>query len=339
LAFDVFSNLFIADDNNSRIYKVDINGIITIVAGNGIRGYSGDGGVATNASLYLFSYGGPSGVACDASGSLYIADYGNERVRKVDTNGIITTVAGNGSYSYSGDGGAATNASLNPYGVAFNASGNLFIADYYNSRIRDVNLATYPTLMLTGINVTNAGNYTVVVSSPYGSVTSSVVALYMPPYITVQPQNASVVLASNATFSVTASGPSPLNYQWLFGGTNLAVATNASYAISNVQPTNAGSYSVTVTNYYGSVTSSTASLTVTLPPIVPTFTQTNGSSDFGFTWSAIPGVTYQVQYKTNLAQADWINLGDPITTTNPAASILDSFGTDPERFYRVQLVQ
>jgi hypothetical protein len=192
---------------------------------------------------------------------------------------------------------------------------------------------------LPSLSATNAGNYTVVISSPYGCVTSSVAVLGMLPVITVQPQNTSVFLDSNATFSVSASGPGPLNYQWLFGGTNLAGASNVSYGISNVQPANAGSYAAIVTNNYGSVTSSTAGLTVTLPPIVPAFTQTNGSSDFGFTWGAIPGVTYQVQYKTNLVQADWVNLGDPITTTNPAASILDSFGTDPERFYRVQLVQ
>ena len=83
------------------------NNIITTVAGNGDSGYSGDGGAATNASL-----GYPVGVALDAAGNLYIADISNNRIRKVDTNGIITTVAGNGIAGYSGDGGAATNASL-----------------------------------------------------------------------------------------------------------------------------------------------------------------------------------------------------------------------------------
>jgi sugar lactone lactonase YvrE len=345
VAFDAIGNLYITDQFNYRIRKVDANGIITTVAGNGLSGYSGDGGVATNTRL-----GNPHRVAFDAFGNMYIADSSNNRIRKVDANGIITTVAGNGyggtggadgsNGTYSGDGGAATNACINyPFAVTCDASGSLYIADSDNNRIRKVPLAGLPILSLPSVSATNAGNYTVVITSPYGSVTSSVAVLGMLPVITVQPQNASVVLASNATFSATASGPVPLNYQWLFGGANLAGATNVSYIISNAQPTNAGNYSAIVTNYYGSVTSSTASLTVTLPPIVPAFTQTNGSSDFGFTWSAIPGVTYQVQYKTNLAQADWINLGDPITTTNPAASILDSFGTDPERFYRVQLVQ
>ena len=160
------------------------------------------------------------------------------------------------------------------------------------------------------------------------------------PTITSQPVAQTVTVGQSATFGVTAAGTAPLSYQWQKNGANINGATSASYTTPATTSGDSGStFDVVVSNTAGSVTSSTASLTVTLPPIVPAFTQTNGSSDFGFTWSAIPGVTYQVQYKTNLAQADWINLGDPITTTNPAASILDSFGTDPERFYRVQLVQ
>ncbi len=101
------------------------NGIITTVAGNGTNGYSGDGGAATNAELQ-----NPFGVAVDATGNLFIGDDGNSVIREVGTNGIITTVAGNGTTGYSGDGGAATNAELYyPDGVAVDATGNLFIAD------------------------------------------------------------------------------------------------------------------------------------------------------------------------------------------------------------------
>src|ERR1039458_9172124 len=97
--------------------------IITTVAGNGTVIYAGDGGAATNAGLRS-----PSGVVFDASGNMYIADTSNNPIRKVDTNGIITTVAGGGA---GGDGGAATNASLSgPYGLAFDATGNLYIADF-----------------------------------------------------------------------------------------------------------------------------------------------------------------------------------------------------------------
>jgi sugar lactone lactonase YvrE len=182
VAMDASGNLFIADSGNNRIRKVDTNGIITTVAGNGESCYYGDGGPATNASL-----NDPSGVAMDASSNLFIADSGSSRggggnrIRKVDTNGIITTVAGNGTATFAGDGGAATNASLDyPSGVAVNASGNLFIADSNNERIREVALfASYPTLTLCNVTSNNAGNYTVIITSPYGSVTSSVATLMM----------------------------------------------------------------------------------------------------------------------------------------------------------------
>src|SRR5438876_901164 len=149
VALDASGNLYIADQNNNRIRKVDAaTGIITTVAGNDSPTFFGDGGAATNASLY-----DPTGVALDASGNLYIADQYNHRIRKVDAaTGIIATVAGNGIPDFAGDGGAATYASLyHPSGVALDASGNLYIADQYNHRIRKVAAAT-------GIITTVAGN-------------------------------------------------------------------------------------------------------------------------------------------------------------------------------------
>jgi sugar lactone lactonase YvrE len=185
VAFDAFGNLFIADHGNNRIREVNTNGIITTVAGKSSSGYSGDGGAATNSSL-----NSPIGVAFDAAGNLYIADEVNNRIRKVATNGIITTVAGKSGSSYSGDGGAATNASLNqPLGVALDGSGNLFIADLLNNRIRKVALfASYPTLTLNNVYPTNAGNYSVIITGPYGSITSSIVtlAVTVPPPIISQ---------------------------------------------------------------------------------------------------------------------------------------------------------
>jgi hypothetical protein len=218
VAVDASGNLFIADLYNERIRKVGTNGIITTVAGNGTQGYSGDGGAAINAELSL-----PSGVAVDATGNLFIADWGNNVIREVGTDGIINTVAGNGYRNfftgdggYAGDGGAATNAELwNPSGVTVDSTGNLFIADSQNNRIREV--IQGPTLVLNDLGFGNAGAYDVVVSNPYGSVTSSVVNLTVTlPVILSAPQ----LTVGNTDFTFLLSGPAGSNYV-LQASTNL----------------------------------------------------------------------------------------------------------------------
>jgi uncharacterized protein (TIGR03437 family) len=137
LALDAAGNLFIADTLNAKVRKVSAaDGAITTVAGSGTPGYGGDGGAAISAQLNL-----PSGVAVDANNNLYIADFGNSRVRMVSANKSIGTVAGNGAAGYSGDGGQAVKAQLNgPQGVAVDAAGNLYIADTENNLIREVSL-------------------------------------------------------------------------------------------------------------------------------------------------------------------------------------------------------
>ncbi len=173
VAVDTFGNLFIADLGNARIRKVTTNGIINTVAGGGSVGYSGDGGLATNASL-----DSPTGVAVDSAGNIFIADTGNNVIREVDTQGVITTVAGNSAVGAMGDGGAAIDASLDaPTGVAVDTFGNLVIADFSNNRIRGVHFGGFPTLTLDDVSPANAGHYQVVITSAYGSVTSAVVTV------------------------------------------------------------------------------------------------------------------------------------------------------------------
>ncbi len=145
VALDGAGNLFIADTGNDRIRKVDSAGVITTVAGTGesFGGFSGDGGPAIQAALYY-----PSGVALDGAGNLFIADTGNDRIRKVDSAGVITTVAGAGEFGFAeaggfgGDGGPAIQAALNyPSDVVADGAGNLYIADTDRSRIRKVDAA------------------------------------------------------------------------------------------------------------------------------------------------------------------------------------------------------
>jgi sugar lactone lactonase YvrE len=148
VAFDLRGNLYIADTENSRVRKVDLNGIISTIAGNGSEGDSGDSGPATQAELIT-----PYDVAADAAGNLYIAEVLGNRVRKVDANGIITTFAGNGNEGFSGDGGPATQAELGwPSGVAVDAAGNVYIADSLIPRIRRVDThGTIKTIAGMGI--------------------------------------------------------------------------------------------------------------------------------------------------------------------------------------------
>jgi len=136
IAVDSLGNLYIADALNNRVRRIDPQGDIATIAGTGTAGFAGDGGPAVSAQLNLLAWN--CGLAVDSSGSLYIADSGNNRVRKVTPEGIITTVAGNGALVFSGDGGPATAAQLNPFAVAVDGSGNLFIADAFNNRVRMV---------------------------------------------------------------------------------------------------------------------------------------------------------------------------------------------------------
>ena len=134
LSLDASGNIYVADASRSVIHKITPQGVTTDVAGNGTRGYSGDGGPATSATLAL-----PSGIAVAADGTMYIGDCANERIRKVAPNGIITTIAGTGAFGFSGDGQAATAARLNcPSAIRLDPAGDLFFVDYGNYRIRKI---------------------------------------------------------------------------------------------------------------------------------------------------------------------------------------------------------
>lgn len=174
VAIDAAGNLYIADTKNSAVRKVAPNGVISTVAGNGPAGYSGDGGPATSAAL-----DGPQGLAVDAAGNLYIADSGNNRVRVVAPNGTISTFAGTGLATYSGDnvggtgitsssgdGGPATKSSVViPTAVAADSSGNIYIADYGNSKVRVVS---------NGMIRSIAGNNSGVAPAPGGDTAVSI---------------------------------------------------------------------------------------------------------------------------------------------------------------------
>jgi hypothetical protein len=227
VAVDASSNLFIAE--STRIRKVDAAGIISTVAGNGSLGYAGDGGPATKASL-----SNPANLAVDSSGNILFADTYTNRIRKVGTNGIISTIAGNGSPGYSGDGGPATNASLTfPAAVAVDPSGNVFIADWYNSRVRKVAFGGAPALSLKVVSVTDGGDYQVIITGPQGSVTSAVATVT----VALPPLQAALNSASNALFAFSGA---PGSLYVLQAASNLDTPINWQPIFTNVAASNGG---------------------------------------------------------------------------------------------------
>jgi uncharacterized protein (TIGR03437 family) len=190
LAFDSAGNLYFS--SNQCIFKLDANGIVTRIAGDSRPGYSGDGGPAANAEL-----NNPDGVAFDASGNLYIA--GGNRIRKITPAGIISTVAGNGTESSTGDGGPASSATVAaPFGIAVDRSGNVYFSQLYVSTVRRISTS--------GIITTVAGNGLAGFGGDGGSATAA--QLHQPLGLTVD-SSGNLYIADNLNSrvrKVSASG-------------------------------------------------------------------------------------------------------------------------------------
>ncbi|HXB12827.1 MAG TPA: T9SS type A sorting domain-containing protein [Bacteroidia bacterium] len=186
VALDATGNVYIADQYNHRVRIVSPGGIINTFAGTGTFGFSGDGSNATAAEL-----GDPSGVAVDAAGNVYIADYSKNRIRMVNTSGIISTVAGNGGNGYNGDGISATTAELSgPTGVAVDSHGNIFISDVFNQRVRKVNasgiISTVAGTGTAGYNGDGINATSAFINSPYGLAVDPAGNLYIGDYNNVR---------------------------------------------------------------------------------------------------------------------------------------------------------
>ena len=270
VAVDSQGNLYIADTGNNRIRKVSSTDIITTIAGNGAVGFAGNGVPATAAQLNA-----PSRVALDTAGNLYFSDNGNNAVRRISTGGVITTIAGNGQYGFSGDGGPAISAMLaNPNGLAIDSAGGIIIADSDNRRIRRVD----PTGNITTIagNGTNglSGDGRPPLSTGFGSPADVAVDPAGNIYIAdqfsgrirrIQPTPASVVLSETGlTFSSAVDGTtaSPKTLRILNGGAG-AISWSA---VTSVVSVGANWLSVSPSQGTSTSSSTTAPITVTVNP-------------------------------------------------------------------------
>src|SRR5579871_518134 len=204
IAADANGNFYIADSLDNRVRKVSANGVITTLAGNGLPGYSGDRGPASQARL-----NSPVDVALDAAGNVYIADRGNALVRRVSPDGTINTVAGTGNSRYGGDNGPALRAQLDPTALAFDSHGNLYIGDGDNFRVRKVDT--------NQIITTFAGNGQPGNTGDNGPATSA--AIHFVSGIAIDP-NGVVYLATflwvrkvdSSAMITTIAGSGPLGY-------------------------------------------------------------------------------------------------------------------------------
>lgn len=229
VALDGGGNVYVADKFNMVVRKISVaTGIITTVAGNGTMGYTGDGGPATGAELNW-----PYSVAIDPVGNIYVADLDNNVIRKVTAStGIISTVAGNGTSGYTGDGGSALSAELSaPHGVALDAAGNLYIADTNNNVVREISAGTITTVAGNGTQGFSGDGGPAVdaeMDTPWSVGADASGNLYILDQINrrVRIVGATVTEPSKTLPVITWSNPSPITYGTALSGTQLNATAN-----------------------------------------------------------------------------------------------------------------
>jgi sugar lactone lactonase YvrE len=290
VACDGAGNVYVADTLNGAIRKITAAGVVTSIAGSPANTPQSLDGTGTAAR---FDY--PYGIASDSMGNLWVADTSGQTIRAVTPAGVVTTPAGLSGNAGS-VGGKATIARFNqPSSLAIDSMGNLYVADQVNSTIRMISPSGVVSTLAGlagnpgqtdaagssarfynpfGIAVDNAGN--VYIADTQGETiriaTPQTPDLFAPT-IQTQPAGASIVQTNSYTFSVVASGnPSP-SYQWMLGGVPIPGATSSTYTITSAQGTDAGTYSVAVTNSIGTTPSNSVTLNVTTPPVITTAPQ------------------------------------------------------------------
>jgi kumamolisin len=280
IAIDSSGNLYVADSGNNVIKKVTSAGSVSILAGtSGTAGY-------VNASGTAAKFNNPASVAVDSLGNVYVADYGNDVVRKITSTGVVTLFAGQPGTTGYADGVVGKSAFNTPGGVAVDGSNNVYVADSLtppigstaggNNLLRRISTAGVVSTIAGQAGVTGSASGTGTAAQFYSlqaATFNSAGEVFLAdtynqliraggilPAIVTPPLGQVITIGQPVSFSVTPTGTGPLTYQWLDNSAALSDATGSTYSIASVAAGNAGNYTVTVTNAFGHVTSSTATL-------------------------------------------------------------------------------
>lgn len=293
IAVDAAGTVYVADSDNSIIRKITPDGTVSTLAGTAKVEGSADG---TGAAA---QFKGPIALAVDGSGTVFVADTENHTIRKITAGGVVTTFAGVAGQAGSVDGIGAAARFNNPCGLAVDRLGNLFVGDSNNLTIRRITPdGTVSTIGGTAPIIGSADGFGAAANFyfPSGIAVDNAGALYVadefnhairkgqvsgPPVIILQPSSLTVAAGASVQLSVTASGATPLAYQWYFNASPFNGATTQTLSFTNARSSDAGDYIVVVTNAMGSVTSQKATLTVTTAPVAPPSTASGGSSGGG----------------------------------------------------------
>lgn len=346
VAADTMGNIYIADSGNNCIRKVDSVGTLTTFAGTGVNGNTGDGGLASTATLNV-----PYGVAVDVWGSVYIADTGNHRIRKV-SSGTITTIAGTIA-GFSGDGGLASTATLNtPHGVSLDAMGNIYVTDSANWRIRKVDSAGIITTVAGSWNSSSSGDggpaTSAYVPSMFGIDAAAIGKIYIAQYGSGGPRirEVSVATAAPASAALIAAAKTPTSIQWYWnkvprtaayklltstsGAISGAISNRNTYFIETALSTNTFySRELVTINSAGTSTSIVVSAyTLADAPSGIAFGGTSTSTVY-LTWNANsnPGSTsFEVSYTTTANFAAGSTISTAPTTTSTFTTVASLAG-------------